>query len=530
MKYNLIFAFFVGFAAYLHAAWQYNSTDYTATDGTWTLKFVPSSNSDSLILGAKSADNKSWLAGGAVISGSGALDLSSFQSDTGVEISTIGDNAFQNVAITELTAPGVVEIKDYAFKQNTVLTSLNCPNVVKIGQQAFNGATALASVSISTDVYELGNYVFKGTTSLTDFSVKTFNALETIGEGLFNGSAITGKFSFPSVKTIKRSAFSGCTNVTELEFPAVVSIEGSAFSGTTSLQKLVWSENLTSVGSLVFYPNCAVKTLIPTVFPKLGSVSSQTFSGAKNLEGDFEFPLLTSLPQNFFNGCNSINSIKATAVTKINDNQAFRNCTSLTSAIFSPSLEVIGNQAFQGCTSLAHFEPYLPDTLTRLGSSAFEGCTALTTPPRIAAPGLTAISGTAFNTTASMWTTAVDIYSPISSIGAQGFWPCVSGQVFNFYADVAPVPLVKNAIICSTRKDKSDGMAVLRVKSSKALPVWLNDCAGNADVFATLSASRDDVPEGRVVGVVMVLNGSNQKKYHWVVDDTPPDGSVICIM
>lgn len=508
----------------IFAEWEYDSVEKTATDGVWVLKFTEGSSSRTLVLG-------SGTDGSAVESGSGNLDLSSFQVDTGYEIIAVSAYSFKGVPITSFTSPTVTEIGQAAFHTNDTIETLNCPNVIKIAMSGFRTATALKSVVISPDVKEIVKYSFDGTTALTDFSPRTFLALKTVEDQLFQNSAISGKLSFPVATTVKGKAFYGCANLTELEFPSVTSIGGEAFSKTLSLKKMVWSEALAEVGGLVFYPSCAVETLIPTKFPNLASVSSQTFSGAKFLKGDFEFPLLTTIPQNFFNGCNSINSIKAVSATRIckGSTQAFNNCLSMTSAVFSASLEAIGGSAFKGCTMLAHFEPYLPDTLTSLESSAFASCPALTKPPKFISKNLTTIGSSAFSDTVKSWKDPVDIYSPISTIGQQAFWACNFGQVFNFYADVAPLPLVKNSIICASRADKLDGMAVLCVKSRKALPAWESECAANSEVFESLK-SRDDFPAGRVIGVVSVLDGSNKKKYNWVVDDTPPAGSVILMM
>jgi hypothetical protein len=108
---------------------------------------------------------------------------------TTYSVTTIGDSAFYQKALTSVTIPdSVTTIGDNAFFNNYTLTSVIIGNsVTTIGIEAFAG-NALTSVIIPDGVTTIGNGAF-AVNALT--SVTISDSVETLGEFAFAGNALT---------------------------------------------------------------------------------------------------------------------------------------------------------------------------------------------------------------------------------------------------------------------------------------------------------------------------------------------------
>ena len=84
---------------------------------------------------------------------------------------------------------------------------------------------------------------------------------------------------------------------------------------------------------------------------------------------------LTTIEEEAFQGCTSLESINLPDGLTTIRNEAFNGCTSLENITLSERLTTIEYQAFRGCTSLENVT--LPEGLTTIGYGAFRGCTSL---------------------------------------------------------------------------------------------------------------------------------------------------------
>lgn len=144
----------------------------------------------------------------------------------------IGNEAFQNSAITEITIPdGVTHIGDSAFL-NCGISSLDLPDSV-----TYIGNSAFASTSISS-------------LTLPDRSDVT------IGVGAFSSCVNLTEIIIPdSVTSVGESAFLGCSSVKELTLGKdLTSVGKNAFYSLSSLEKVYYnSKKITTVGEYAFW-------------------------------------------------------------------------------------------------------------------------------------------------------------------------------------------------------------------------------------------------------------------------------------
>lgn len=144
----------------------------------------------------------------------------------------IGDNAFENSFIQNLTAKGLVGIGNQAFKDCIYLASAdasgeNSSTLLKIGTEAFQNANVLAEFVVPRTVNEIGPGAFAGCTSLTnlrfaegghsdcaidDYAFYNCRALSTVDFGS----------ATEAISKIGKAAFaisSGSDSMSEFTFP-----------------------------------------------------------------------------------------------------------------------------------------------------------------------------------------------------------------------------------------------------------------------------------------------------------------------
>ena len=121
-------------------------------------------------------------------------------------VTSIGDEAFMNCALTSVTIPSsVTSIGARAFA-GTDLTSVTIPNdVTSIGDGAFMYCGKLASVTIGTSVTSIGKFAFYFCRSLTSLTIS--NSVTTIGDGAFEGCSSLTSITIPNSVTSKTHIF-----------------------------------------------------------------------------------------------------------------------------------------------------------------------------------------------------------------------------------------------------------------------------------------------------------------------------------
>ena len=176
--------------------------------------------------------------------------------------------------------------------------------------------------------------------------------------------------------------------------------------------------------------------------------------------------LLTSIIDNSFDECNSLNSIiLSNNITSIG-NYAFHLCAGLTSITLTRNILSIGNNAFQDCyyltsitlSSLTSIGDYcfsgcyglisikIPRTLTSIGSSIFLGCASLVS--IIIPDNITSIGDYAFYV--CRYLTSIIIPLNVTSIGNQTFNGCSALRTMTILATTPPILSDINAISSAT--------------------------------------------------------------------------------
>ena len=181
-------------------------------------------------------------------------------------MTTIGESAFTNCLVTELTIPNsVTTIGEYAFINCEYLKTLNIGSgVTSIGDGPCNGCTSLTEITVSggTHFKSVDNVLFSydGKT-LVQYPVGSIatsytipDGVETISANAFDSSSNLTTVTIPNgVTTIGNGAFSYCLGLTTMNIPSsVTSIGERQFIGCKNLTTVTLNSN-PYIGDDAFY-------------------------------------------------------------------------------------------------------------------------------------------------------------------------------------------------------------------------------------------------------------------------------------
>ena len=450
------------------AAWRLNDAHTQLTDGTnWTL--TVSASGQDLTITASSAttwgdldltgvENDTDGYRVTAIGSTAFKSKSSLKSITAPDVVTIANDAFQNCSgLSRAQFPAVTTIGDYAFK-GTALTSLPpLPNLVSIGSFAFDGVPLKGALSFPA-LETIGQYAFRNSAfsslsapalvsmgknafyscaNLTD--VEFGVALSTIGEAAFStckklktfqpltlpglttlgpsafilDEALEGDFVFPALETIGGSAFNCCYALTSVSAPAATKIGNQAFRWAYSVTNVEFSAALTTIGSEAFITRSQyaqylsrLETFTPTALTNLDTIGTSAFNSCRLLTGDFDLPLVTSLPADVFSGARQITSVRAPQASDVGAS-AFYNCTALTNVTLLGG-GVLGNNSIRNVKSgaILRFLGEAPSSVLTNAITAFSG-----NYPQIHVSRVRNLAG---------WTVARDdlAFTPLASVAA----------------------------------------------------------------------------------------------------------------
>lgn len=224
----------------------------------------------------------------------------------GESVISIGEGAFKNTSIEEISLPkSIEEIKKQAFYNCTSLRKIIIPeNVTAIRGEAFAKCTSLKSVNLNEGLKEIRGGAFKECEKL--YAIELPDSLEYLGA----------------------STFSYCSSLREITIPKnVTEINGQTFEYCTSLKTVNMHDNITAIHGEVFV-NCTL--LKDVVLPSK----------------------ITEIKGNTFENCRSLTSINIPTGVKRIGGHAFYGCTRLASVTVPSTVTEIGSSAFRNCTSL----------------------------------------------------------------------------------------------------------------------------------------------------------------------------------
>jgi len=358
-------------------------------------------------------------------------------------LKVVGNNAFANTGLTEVTIPASVDSLAYwAFAGNNDLTSFviaDCDhdlkftsgyygtfaggnsdktiyigrdmtpsentapfanatsvefgdNVTKINPNLFNGAHKLASVKMGSGITEIGDQAFYDSgdgETVPEMSVTMGENVKTIGTSAFNGCDSLKSIALPStLKTIYGYAFQS-TGLTSITIPASVdSIAERGFGACSNLASIRIEDKAEPLKMWnghygTFAYSDSEKTVYMGRDLELSDENGTPF-GSNTTSVEFG-DLVTAINPNLFNGAHKLASVKmGSGITEIGD-QAFYDSGDGETVpemfvTMGENVKTIGTSAFNSCDSLKSIT--LPEKLDTIFGWAFAstGLTDITIP------------------------------------------------------------------------------------------------------------------------------------------------------
>ena len=184
------------------------------------------------------------------------------------------------------------------------------------------------------------------------------------------------------------------------------------------IEYIIISKSVTSIGNEVF-SNCTSLESI-TIPNGVTSIGNHAFSYCESLKSITIPNSVTSIGNNAFTGDSSLKSITIpNSVTSIGSG-TFSRCESLTSITIPNSVTSIGWGAFRICTSLTSIT--IPNSVTSIGEWAFKNCSNLKS---ISIPdSVASIGDEVFYDCSSL--KSITIPNSVTSIGDEAFRKCTS--------------------------------------------------------------------------------------------------------
>ncbi len=358
------------------------------------------------VIGGKCGDAVYWdLADGGVLTihGSGSMyDYSYSWSDNHAP--------WDAKSVSELVIePGVTRIGSYAFDGCRNMHTANiCEGVTSIGDRAFQdvaleelnipasvtdiGRTIITSVNLGTSSYDVlrrvnvdpANQVYKSVDGVVFSKDGTRLVLCPDGrENWYPRPGLEQRYVVPEgVTVIGSGAFSGCRFMQEIILPeGLETVENSAFSQCASLESMTVPDSVTTIGNSAFQMCGMLKTL--HLGKNLTSLGSSCFAFNDNLQEvtvDPANPAYQSIDGVLFNkaGTELIqypNSRAGDGTYVIPDGVtsfSFLRCDKLTDVTIPEGVTALETMCFGLCSGLTSVT--IPQSVTRIDSMAFYSC------------------------------------------------------------------------------------------------------------------------------------------------------------
>ncbi len=372
------------------------------------------------------------------------------------ELTELPDEIFRecwNLATVKLPDT-LTSIGNNAFHYCRALTSIKLPaSVTTIGSYAFYDCDALTSINLPASLIAIESYAFYSCDALTDIVLPS--KLERIGTyAFFNCMNLRSMLIPASVTTIEEKAFLYCWNLTSIQVGVAEKPDGWADrwnargDGEGEDHTVVWNSagNYTDEQGLTYlflndgtaivtgYTGTATDLTIPKTVEGYAVVAVQSglFTYNTTLVSVEILAEITELPEQMFEGCHSLTTVKLPDTLTSIGNNAFYYCWALTSIKLPASVTTIGSYAFYDCDVLTSID--LPVSLIAIESYAFNNCDGLTD---IALPSkLERIGAYAFANCSALQ--RVSIPATVTTIEEKAFIYC--GNLTSIQVGVAEKP------------------------------------------------------------------------------------------
>lgn len=480
----------------------------------------------------------------------------------GKKVVAIGDNAFQNSEIHNISLPSsITTIGTGAFKNSKELNSVKFDGGLEtVGGAAFSGCVALANINLPDSTKIIGPQAFADCVSLAEFVFP--KDLEIILDQAFMECKFLEEINIPDgVTFIGNEAFSSAENLRSINLPNTIKKLGNeVFSYNYYLEKVnvapggrgLWSKDdvLYYGNSLYLYPaqkkgdsftveyNPRPNTYILNVAPKafyttsylknvvleegIKRIDNKAFMNSYSIESVSLPESITSYGDSLFYGDRNLKTISLPSAFTTVPSSMFYYCLNLTEAKFKSKITSIGDRAFHKCSSLVSFD--IPEGITDIPEYAFAECTSLTD---ITLPStLKSIGDSAFYKTTSLKN--ISIPSSVTSFANEAFRgsgitsisipagtkSLEQGLLYGTSISEVDIPEGVTSIEFSALQEMGNLTKVILPKSLKTIgEYFLNDCPnikevdyrGTKDEFDKIEVTSDSrvtldklISEGKV--------------------------------
>jgi len=260
-------------------------------------------------------------------------------------VTKIGDYAFYGLKnLEELTIPdSVTELGLYPIYTSGVKVLTVGKGVTSLGEMAF-AQTALEQVTVTGDL-EIGKQAFAQCTALKQANFE--GTVSALGDGAFYKCDALEEVTFADITftNVSDQAFEDCTSLKSVTFNGTIDAVG--YHSFSRCLELVVDEDcfekVTTVGNNAF---AQCKKITALNLPNLKTIEYAGFleTGLKNVD----LPAVESIGGQAFLHCEELTSVKLPKTLKEIQMKAFSACPKLTSVVFDEdcNLDTIGNKAF----------------------------------------------------------------------------------------------------------------------------------------------------------------------------------------
>ena len=234
---------------------------------------------------------------------------------------------------------------------NDTVTSVVIPASVKeVYKYAFYNCTALESVTFLKD--DQGNTC----TFIKEYAFANNKSLKTI--------------NLENIMLLGNRAFVGCESLETVDTSRVYAMGAQVFKDCINLKHIDITA-LRNAGKEVFLNCTSLESVDNGIFTKF-SESMFKNSGLKSITFNAD-----RIPNNCFENCGNLESVKITRNIVYVGNEAFSNCTSLREVTFEDNAgaEFIYEKAFNNCINLE--KVVLPNSKVEIEQEVFSGCNKL---------------------------------------------------------------------------------------------------------------------------------------------------------
>ena len=282
----------------------------------------------------------------------GCVEISELIIPTSTE--KIGFGAVSGCNMSTLSVPFVGASADklgtlahlYGADENSevrnALVNLIVTDQIVIPDGAFENCVTLRNIDFKLPVTSIGNNAFKGCKRINTFEID--ETVEYIGENAFYECLLLDGIVIPEgIERIEAGCFYKCESLSSIVIPDdVKTIGADAFKLCTSLKSLTVPKTVTRLEEGAF-ADCT--SLVEVTIPFIG-YSSRESASMRAVFGDA--------------GAESIKTVNLTGAGSICEG-AFENMTALERVYLNAKITSIGQDAFSGCTSLESVSlPFCP--------------------------------------------------------------------------------------------------------------------------------------------------------------------------